>query len=511
VWDDANWNGIQDSGEGGLSGRVVKLFDVSSGVDVEEQNTNTGTDGAYTFDGLDCDPTGTYEVEFTLQGSDMFSPANQGGDEALDSDAETDVPNTHTQRRTATLVLPVDTDETERADAGMYTGAMITIGNYVWEDDDCNGVQDDSDPVAGVTLELYRNDETTPITTTISDGSGAYEFEVPQNSGNYYVVAELSSGYVFSPGDQQPPATDETDSDIESYFVDGSGVDITRGSSWSVPSNADHLHIDVGLCPATETITIGDYVWEDADCDGEQDSSESGYDGAVIHLFREGELDNPYLTRISDANGNYLFEVEKDSGRYYIVAELPSGYMFSPGDVASADEDSDIIAYVVDSLGNVDYTQGRTYYNNAESSNNSWNRGDVGLCPDTNMGTIGDYVWYDDNGNGQQNGSESGWPGITVRLYCEDEGKRCFETQTDANGQYHFDVWPGRDYKVMFHLPNDPDDYEFTTSSGDPSSPNNSDIDATSGHWGETSIISVDPAGGNTNYTNRADAGINDK
>jgi hypothetical protein len=492
---------------------VVKLFNVTSGA---EQNTNTDATGAYTFDNLPCDPTGTYEVEFELQSGDMFSPANQGGDETLDSDADVMMPGG--KRRTGTLVLPVGTDETERADAGLYTGAMITIGDYVWEDDDCNGVQDDSDPVAGVTLELYRNGETTPITTTISDGSGAYEFEVPQNTGNYYVVAELSSGYVFSPGDQQPPATDETDSDIESYFVDGYGnVDMTRGSSWSVPSDTDHLHVDVGLCPAADTITIGDYVWEDADCDGYQDSSENGKNDVTVSLYRKDDNTEPYFTTVSSDNGSgepgyYTFEVPKNSGDYHVVATLPSNYMFSPGDVASADDDSDIVAYFVDSSGGVDYSRGRATNGNAESTNDRLNRGDVGLCPDTNMGTIGDYVWYDDNGNGQQNGGESGMEEISVQLRCEIGGdwKRCFETQTDANGQYHFDVWPGRDYEVWFHLPNDPDDYEFTTSSADPSSPNNSDIDSTSGDWGETSIISVDPAGGNTDYTDYADAGIDD-
>jgi hypothetical protein len=58
-------------------------------------------------------------------------------------------------------------------------------------------------------------------------------------------------------------------------------------------------------------------------------------------------------------------------------------------------------------------------------------------------------------------------------------------------------------------LPNDPDDYEFTTSSADPSNPNNSDIEHEFGHWGYTHEISVDASGGD--YTNHADAGITEK
>jgi hypothetical protein len=383
----------------------------------------------------------------------------------------------------------------------------------VWEDDNCDGVQDGGEGDRhSVLLTLYRAGETTPLMSAISDGDGLYEFEVARNTGDYYVVAELPSGYVFSPGNQQPPATADTDSDIESYFVDGSGnVDLTRGSSWNIPSDKNHLHVDVGLCPVTDTITTGDYVWEDTDCDGYQDSSESGLPGVTMHLYRSGELDNPYLTTVSDANGNYFFEVGKDSGNYYLAAELPSGYMFSPGDVANANDDSDIVGYVIDGSGNVDYTQGRTGYSNAESSGDSWNRGDVGLCPDTNKGTIGDYVWQDTDGDGIQDGGESGWAGITVVLFCEEHSDWCFDTQTDANGAYHFDVWPGQDYEVWFMLPNDPDDYEFTMSSSPASNSDNSDIEyeIMTWDWGVTDEISVGAGGGD--YTDYADAGIYDK
>jgi hypothetical protein len=383
---------------------------------------------------------------------------------------------------------------------------MVKIGDYVWEDTDCDGVQDGSESgVAGVTLTLYRDGETTPLATTTTDPSGWYEFELVQGSGDYYVVADLPTGAIFSPADQ---AVYHSDSDISEFFVDGSGnVSDTRGRTAAIDADSNHdYRADVGLCYPADTIQIGDYVWEDTNCDGVQDSSESGIQGVTISLYRKDENDTPYLTTTSDAAGLYALEVPKNSGDYHVVAHLPAGYIFSPGDIAGADIDSDIVAYFEDASGVVDYSRGRANNGNAQSNDDRLNRGDVGLCPDTNMGTIGDYVWYDTNDNGQQNGGESGFANIRVQLYCVNESEVCFETETDASGAYHFDVWPGRDYRVWVELPSNA--YDFSSSSSPANSPNNNDIEVTFGDWGRTDNISIDAAGGD--YTNYADAGITD-
>jgi hypothetical protein len=507
VWDDADWDGIRDGGESGLSNRQVKLFDAT---DTQVGVAQTiGANGAYSFTGLDCDPWATYQVEFKLQGSNAFSPANQGSVEAEDSDAERVIPGN--KRRTADITLTVGTDEDERADAGMYDGATIKIGDYVWEDTDCDGVQDGSESgLHSVLLTLYRDGNTTPLESAISDSGGWYEFEIAKDSGDYYVVAELRSGYVFSPGNQEHLGSVATDSDIESYFVDSSGnVDTTRGRSWVADSASNHLYAaDVGLCPVSDTINIGDYVWEDTDCDGFQDSSESGIEDVTISLYRKDDNEEPYFTTESGTNGLYTFEVPKDTGNYHVVATLPAGYIFSPGDIHDADDDSDIVAYFIDSSGNVDYSRGRANNGNAERTNDSLNRGDVGLCPDTNKGTIGDYVWEDTDEDGIQDGSESGIADVRVRLYCVDEGEECFETETDANGAYHFDVWPGREYRVRFDMPSPANDYDFSPVVGNQSDGDNSDVEDDNYSWGETDDIDVGASGGD--YTDYADAGIFD-
>lgn len=56
---------------------------------------------------------------------------------------------------------------------------------------------------------------------------------------------------------------------------------------------------------------------------------------------------------------------------------------------------------------------------------------------------IGDYVWLDANGNGEQDeGPDAGIAGVVVNLVNED-GEIVATTTTDADGYYFFDVLPG--------------------------------------------------------------------
>lgn len=64
------------------------------------------------------------------------------------------------------------------------------------------------------------------------------------------------------------------------------------------------------------------------------------------------------------------------------------------------------------------------------------------------MGSIGDTVWYDDNGDGFLDSNESGMSGVTVVLH-DDRGNELERTQTDANGFYTFENLPEARYTVV--------------------------------------------------------------
>ena len=83
VWDDLNANGIQDAGEPGLAGVTVRLSDCAGTV---LASTATDANGLYLFSNL---APGGYRVEFVTPSGYVFSPADQGANDALDSDANT--------------------------------------------------------------------------------------------------------------------------------------------------------------------------------------------------------------------------------------------------------------------------------------------------------------------------------------------------------------------------------------------------------------------------------------
>jgi hypothetical protein len=77
IFNDANNNGVQDAGEGGIAGAVVTLSGAASG------SFTTGANGLYGFNNL-C--AGTYTVCVGTPMGFQASPANEGGNDALDSD-----------------------------------------------------------------------------------------------------------------------------------------------------------------------------------------------------------------------------------------------------------------------------------------------------------------------------------------------------------------------------------------------------------------------------------------
>ncbi len=82
VWYDTNQDGIQDASETGVSGVTVSLYD---GGGAFQNSTSTGASGYYSFVDL---PPGDYYVSFVLPSGYVFSPQDQGTDDALDSDAD---------------------------------------------------------------------------------------------------------------------------------------------------------------------------------------------------------------------------------------------------------------------------------------------------------------------------------------------------------------------------------------------------------------------------------------
>jgi hypothetical protein len=93
VWNDLNQNGLQDSGEPGMPGVLVSLYDTSNHLIA---TTTTDGTGHYLFTNL---ATGQYYVQFMLPAGYVFTQPYQGSD-ALNSHAD----QTTGQTETFTLI-----------------------------------------------------------------------------------------------------------------------------------------------------------------------------------------------------------------------------------------------------------------------------------------------------------------------------------------------------------------------------------------------------------------------
>jgi CshA-type fibril repeat protein len=90
-----------------------------------------------------------------------------------------------------------------------------------------------------------------------------------------------------------------------------------------------------------QKVSLGNFVWFDADQNGKQDKGEVGLEDITVELYDvNGELN---ATTKTDENGTYSF-VNLDAGEYSLKFTLKEGYSFSPKDVDDVNEtlDSDV-------------------------------------------------------------------------------------------------------------------------------------------------------------------------
>ena len=69
---------------------------------------------------------------------------------------------------------------------------------------------------------------------------------------------------------------------------------------------------------------------------------------------------------------------------------------------------------------------------------------DAGEC----KGSIGNTVWYDDNGNGVQDGEEAGIEGLKIKLI---DGNDVEVAYTNSKGHYKHDEYCAGDYTIVVH------------------------------------------------------------
>lgn len=247
VWVDGNGNGIKNNGELGVDGvRVVLYEDDGDGTpnivnDTELNFTVTANGGFYVFPNLDAD---NYFLVYYLPPNYTVSPANQGNNDAADSDATASTINGKKIAITPIINLAAG-DINLDWDLGLEPNNLASVGDYVWNDQNQDGIQNESssDGVNGVRVNIYRSNNTsTPYATTLTTN------DLDGNPG-FYLFEELPPGNYIIEGDIAPSVPITTRGSTGSSDPDDSDINTStrRTETFNLSANEYDKTWDIGL------------------------------------------------------------------------------------------------------------------------------------------------------------------------------------------------------------------------------------------------------------------------
>ena len=287
MFTDLNGNGVQDAGEPGIPGVRVNLVSMAGFV----ADTVTDADGNYAFEvdagDFTCEIDGT---NFAAGGPLEGRTSTTGGETIADT---------------------VVDDNRLDYDFGYDGVATGSIGDFVWFDDNTNGLQDElpASGLAGITVELTAPSGGTQ--TAITDANGFYLFEsLGPGTHTVRVVEPLPLAFtVFSTTVNNPLAVSLG---IDEAFRD---ADFGYGPDFFGPEPQDS--------------DLGDLVWNDLNGDGDS-TGEPGIGGVTLDLA--GDLDGDGLSdlfrsTVSNPDGTYQFSF-LPQGTYRVTVDagtLPAG------------------------------------------------------------------------------------------------------------------------------------------------------------------------------------------
>ncbi len=534
IFEDANGNGLQDAGEAPIEGVLVELladdgtgnFVPATDIDgVPVAPITTIADGLYEFENL---APGDFVVRATPAPEFAPTPVQNPADDGVENDSNIAAELVAGSFDSAVINLasgqePQETDaqagdnqdgapgslDDLSGDQTVDFGFIVpnSIGSFVFEDTDLDGIQDPGeDGVANALVELLVLDDTgalvpatdldgNPVAPITTAADGLYNFD-NLAPGSYQV--QVTPPAFFEPSPVQNAADDEeTEGDVniasestpgtfqsglftltsggEPVESDLEAGDAADGASGSLEDLSGNNTVDFGFVAPQ---SIGSFVWEDLNADGQQDTNEPPIQGAQVALFVETSPGvfapatdingNPVPGVTTGPDGTYVFE-NLPEGTYQVQVSPPAGFFPSPVQTVLDDDetetDSNIAAETAP--GSSLFDSGLivlTSFDEPAEADSALTRGDdqdgaVGSAVDTlgNMTTdfgfvrsaaIGNFVWLDVDMDGVQDANEDGIAGVVVILTppaTVDAGAgigQPITTITGPNGEYLFPDLP---------------------------------------------------------------------
>jgi hypothetical protein len=296
--EDFNANGVEDPGDTGLDGWIIRLTSDSTGLEVATATTQDG--GVWTMP-LEL-MLGYYTISEVLQGPyyqsgpDPDAPPNGvDGEYKLWVQGVTEY-TVFTDKNGNDLLDPGETfyaiPPGPAQSIDFFNYQLASKSGYKLEDVDGDG--DGDSAVSGWLITLYDADGN-EVATDTTDGSGFYEF-TDLRPGDYSVVEEMQPGW----------SSDYSDT-IEFTLTSGENETDNNFINW-------------------QYATKSGYKLEDVDQSGTLTEGDIGIEGWNITLYNaNGDL---VATDTTDADGKYEF-LSLRPGEYTVTEETRAGYLNS--------------------------------------------------------------------------------------------------------------------------------------------------------------------------------------
>ena len=403
VYADRNDNGVQDSGERGLTGVTVRLVEETEG---EAFQAEIGEDGHFIFDAV---MPGRYYVEYILPDDSVFARTMAG---TVQESAE-------------------GTGRTESFDFAtggyrkMELCGALTLGRIegtAYQDHNGNGLRDEGEePLDGMTVALVpaREDLDELIVATTADGTFVLESLRPDT---YTIRATCPEGFVMS-------RTDHLDLPLTAGKADqGASLEVPMGAAWTAQ-----------MIGAAMPASIRGRMWLDENNNGRFDEGEqtpAGMTVTVTDNFTGKVFDTP----VTDENG-YFAAAGMIPGEFSVSFPLDENTLApKPGDNQFTEEAGRLV------LNGIRLQENETLDNLM-----------LGIIRYTR---IGGRVWIDRGGNIE---ALSG----AVMTLKDGNGTALTSVTSANNGEYRFErLMPGT-YRIEAEMPEgcviiEPDDHRLT-------------------------------------------------
>lgn len=458
----AQADGTRPESGGGLAGVKVDLLGPGWAV---VRSTLTDAGGAYAMEA----PEGTYRLIFRSPIRRFPTPLQfAGNDPSRDSDIDW-------QGIVAPFILPAG-ETLENLDGGYFSTYDVLF--EVWQDLDGNGIREATEPpIAGITVEYWGENGTTPLAVRSTDAKGVavYVHSGPRVSIRCRVLKR-------SPRDSYSPfaagGDPSRDSDVytEGEFAGSTAPLALPPDGWVVRGGQAGIISQ----PSVQRLITGRVF--PADAEGYEQEGSSGIGGAGVEL----QIFHPSLNQVStlaywnsDDTGSFSIPLDFESS---VIVRLKAGVW--PGDWrASPRRGAPGGPRLANQLTRFGYTEWMTLAEGA-----TWN--DVGLGFARRVPVRG-RAWHDVNANGVQDDGEPGLSEIVLTARSSDYPDLEQESVTDSAGAYEFTV-TGTSKLTIGALRPHPEDQFSPFRVGDPSRDSDVQTEGAGFGWIEEFLVPPD-------------------